>query len=145
MTGQTSNASDKNDKNGKNDKMCKDEDKDKASTASGTGMEIADKNVNKEENAKNGDKKAENENENEKGGDNGDSVDNKCNKHDIESLLSEMKLKTSDKILFRDAVLNLNKDDDYKKEQSFYEVKYNEIVQQVEHLKQENTKLKQVT
>ena len=66
-----------------------------------------------------------------------------CNENDIENLLAEMKLKTSDKIKFRNAVLNFDKDDS-KKTESFYELKYNEMIQQVEDLKQENKKLKKV-
>ena len=64
-----------------------------------------------------------------------------CNKNDIENLLSEMGLKTSDKIKFRNAVFDKH---DAEKTESFYELKYNEMVQQIEDLKQENTKLKEV-
>ena len=71
-----------------------------------------------------------------------------CNKNDIENLLSEMRSKTCDKIKLRTAILNFikkmepNKDED-KKTESFYESKYNEMVQENEDLKQENVKLKQ--
>ena len=62
------------------------------------------------------------------------------------NLLSDRGLSSSDKVKFRNAVLSFHKmepnefEDDYRKTQ----LKCNEMAQQVEHLKQENKKLKQV-
>ena len=65
----------------------------------------------------------------------------------LRNLLSEMGLAT-DTIKFRNAVFNFFKmecsEDEDKKTESFYELKYNETVEKVEDLEKENFKLKLV-